>query len=269
MRLCFNGFCLGPQRPLAVDQSAQTILTLSTAIDTLNITTFFNKSSSSSDAHQTHYNNSHEIINPKPGFFDKFKMINQEDSSFHIINSDFNNSANNSTMFSHTSDNNSINTIPSQFIVDAADSQNNNLLHSSSQIELVKHDDVDTLNNTVGNIYINDCADINMQDIESEQQLTEKEKDLIKVIQLKDLRINELNQMVLHKNDEIANLKSHLDKFQSVFSGFRSVPGAMGRKMGRNIQQRQRVGISAEPQSESSMHDLLSVTFPKYEKEEQ
>lgn len=258
MRLCFNGFCLGPQRPLAVDQSAQTVLTQSTAVETLNVTTFFDKSASTRDAAG--------LVGARQAssttdFFEKFRMINPEDVNFPPSGSDFNNSANNSTMFSHNSDNNSVATLPPQFLVDSSDSQNNNLLSSSSQIELVKHDAVDQLNNTVENIYIND---ISMQDID--QQLTDKERDLIKVIQLKDQRISELQQQVLQKDDEIANLKSHLDKFQSVFSGFRS--GAMGRKIGRTNVQRQRVGISAEPQSESSMHDLLNVTFPKYEKEE-
>jgi len=107
--------------------------------------------------------------------------------------------------------------------------------------------------------------DINMDELDAEQHLTLKEKELMKVIQLKDAKIQDLNQMLVQKDDEIANLKSHLDKFQSVFSGFRS--GALVRKIGRNIQ-RQRVGISAEPQSESSMRDLLTVTFPKYDKEE-
>lgn len=259
MRLCFNGFCLGPQRPSAVEQSSQTVLTLSTAIDTLNVTTFFDKSSPSKDAYPAIDNNFHEVVHKSPSsFFEKFKMINQEDFN----NSSFNNSANNSTMFSHNIDNNSTNDLQSPFTINPSDSQNNNLVNSSSQAELVKSDAVDSLNNTVENIYIND---INMQEIDSEQHLTSKEKDLIKVIQLKDAKIHELNHMLLQKDDEIANLKSHLDKFQSVFSGFRS--GAMGRKMGRNIQ-KQRVGISAEPQSESSMLDLLSVTFPKYEKEE-
>lgn len=263
MRLCFNGFCLGPQRPSAVEQSSQTVLTLSTAIDTLNVTTFFDKTSSRHD-YKLHRQHSNELEAQKSqnSYLEKFTMINQEDTaSFQA--SDFNISANNSAMFG---DNNSITTIPSQFIVDSTDSQNNNIMSSSSQADLIKNDAVDSLNNVVENIYINDGADINMQEIEAEQHLTDKEKDLIKVIQLKEQRIVELNQMLLQKDDEIANLKSHLDKFQSVFSGIRS--GAMGRKMGRNIQQRQRVGISAEPQSESSMHDLLSVTFPKYEKEE-
>lgn len=265
MRLCFNGFCLGPQRPEAVEQSSQTVLTFKTALDTLNVTTFFDKTSY---RHDHNLYNELETQNSKPSYLEKITMINQEDNaSFQTSNLDFNNV---STIF----DNHSITTLPSQFNVDSSDSQNNNLLSSSSQIDLVKHDAVDALNNTVENIvldsvYVNEGADINMQDVGSEQELTEKEKDLIKVIQIKEQKIVELNHMLLKKDEEIANLKSHLDKFQSVFSGIRT--GAMGRKMGQqrtNIQQRQRIGISAEPQSESSMRDLLSVTFPKYEKEE-
>lgn len=252
---------------MAVEQSSQTILTFKSALDTLNITTFFDKTSS---RHAHNLYNELEAQNPKP-FSEKFTMINQEDAaSFQTSNLDFNNG---STMFSDS--NSLINALPSQIFVDRTDSQNNNLLTSASQVDLVKHDAVDALNNTVENMaldssYVNEGADINMQDVGGEQELTEKERDLIKVIQIKEQRIVELNHMLLKKDEEIANLKSHLDKFQSVFSGIRT--GAMGRKMGQqrtNIQQRQRIGISAEPQSESSMRDLLSVTFPKYEKEEQ
>lgn len=262
MRLCFNGFCLGPQRPLAVEQSSQTVLTLSTAVDTFNVTTFFDKTFPTSNAYPQTDNNLHKL-RENSSFFEKFRNINPEDcNSFQVNSSEFNLSANSSTMFS--SDNN----LQSHFAdsQNQNDSQNNNTVNSSSQIELIKHDAVESLNNNVGNIYINECFDVSMRELDSDQHLTEKEKELIKVIQLKDIKIQELNQILLQKNDEIVNLKSHLDKFQSVFSGIRT--GAMGRKIGRNIQQRQRIGISAEPQSESSMHDLLNVTFPKYEKDE-
>lgn len=256
MRLCFNGFCLGPQRPSAVEQSSQTALTFTTAIDTLNITTFFDKTSSYPGDALPKQNKSLIKVESKSSFFDKIKMINQDDSNFNHI-------ANNPTMLTH-SDNNSINNLPSQY---GADSQNNNMMNSSSQIELVKNDAVDLLNNTVENIYINESLDINMAELDAEQNLTPKEKELMKVIQIKDVKIQELNQELAQKNDEIANLKSHLDKFQSVFSGFRS--GGMARKIGRStIPPRQRIGISAEPQSESSMRDLLAHTFPKYEKGE-
>ncbi|CAO1368652.1 unnamed protein product [Diamesa tonsa] len=96
-----------------------------------------------------------------------------------------------------------------------------------------------------------------------------KKKDLIKIIQIKDLKIKELVDRVQSKDDMIANLRSHLDKFQSVFP-FRS--GAMGaRKIGRTggqVQRQRAQGISAEPQSESAVLELMNITFPKYEKEE-
>lgn len=238
MRLCFKGF-LGHQRPTAVDQSTQTFLSFSTAIDTHNITTFFDKS------HAFQAQESAKVIDTeqtKPSFVEKFTMISQDEANFQNNNSDAN-----SAMYSE-----------SQFAIEVtSDTQNNNhLLSGTSEMELVKSDVVDQMNN----IYIND---VNMQEIDTEQQLTAKERDLIKIIQLKELRIKELEQVVSMKNDEIVTLK---DKIQSVFSFSRT--GAMGRKMGHNIQRQRAQGISAEPQSESSMTDLLSVTFPKYEKEE-
>lgn len=266
--MCFNGFCLGPQRPLAVEQSSQTVLTLSTAIDTLNITTFFDKTSTI-DAYETEekFSNDFESKNTKPNFIEKFRMINPEEKNFQINNPDFA-GATNTTMFSDSS----AGDLPSPFIADSNDSQNNNhlLCSTSSQMDLMKSDVVDLLNNTVENIYINDCVDINMQEIETEAHLTAKEKDLIKVIQIKDVRIKDLEEQINRKDEEIANLKSHLDKFQSVFPFSRSGATAInqGRKIGRTIQRQRAQGISAEPQSESSMHDLLSVTFPKYDKEE-
>lgn len=247
---------------MAVEKSSQTVLTLSTAIDTLNITTFFDKTSSLDDRHSSNYPNFKSSDSTKPNFLYDPKMISSEETNFQN-NSDFNNSANNSTMFS---DSNSMIAMSSQILGDANDSQNNNhLATSSSQLELIRS--VDMLNNTVENIFINEGADINMQEVEADQHLTAKERDLIKVIQIKDVRIKELEEQLGRKDDEIANLKSHLDKFQSVFP-FRGVIHP-SRKLGRNIQRQRAQGISAEPQSESSMRDLLNVTFPKYEKEEQ
>lgn len=91
-----------------------------------------------------------------------------------------------------------------------------------------------------------------------------KEKQLLEVIQLKNVRITELENILRQKEVEVAELKSHLDKFQSVF------PFSRGRKTGANhgVQRQRAQGISAEPQSESSILELLHVTFPKYDKEE-
>jgi hypothetical protein len=234
MRLCFKGI-FAHQRPSAVDQSTQTFLSFSTAIDTLNITTFFDKSHAAAYRVQE---NSQKVISSEHTKPEKFTMISDgNDGSF---------SETTNPMYSE-----------SQFDATSTDTQNNNhLVSGTSEMELVKSDVVDQMNN----IYIND---VNMQEIDMEQQLTTKERDLIKIIQLKEMRIKELEQVVSMKNDEIVTLK---DKIQSVFSFSRT--GAMGRKMGRNIQRQRATGISAEPQSESSMTDLLSVTFPKYEKEE-
>lgn len=188
-------------------------------------------------------------------------MINPEEINFQQ-GAEPMNSGNISAMLSA---NNSVINLP----LIADDTENNNHLSTSSQMELTKSE-VDSLNNTVENIYINDGADISMQEVEIEPQLTDKEKDLIRVIQIKDVRIKQLEEQITRRDEEIANLKSHLDKFQSVFPFRSSGPGAIhpGRKIGRNIQRQRAQGISAEPQSESSMHDLLSVTFPKYDKEE-
>lgn len=95
--------------------------------------------------------------------------------------------------------------------------------------------------------------------------LLSSEEHLLQVIQIKSARINELEHLLRCKENEIAELKSHLDKFQSVFPF-----SSRGRKGGvqANGQRQRAQGISAEPQSESSVLELLHVTFPKYEKDE-
>lgn len=112
-------------------------------------------------------------------------------------------------------------------------------------------------NNVVNNRLNSLCLD------EDKSVLNSKEKELLEVIQFKNVRITELENILRQKEVEVAELKSHLDKFQSVF------PFSRGRKTGANHVQRQRAqGISAEPQSESSILELLHVTFPKYDKDE-
>lgn len=98
--------------------------------------------------------------------------------------------------------------------------------------------------------------------------LLSSEEHLLQVIQIKSARVIELEHLLRCKENEIAELKSHLDKFQSVFTF--SSGGRGGRKSGLQANgQRQRAqGISAEPQSESTVLELLHVTFPKYEKDE-
>lgn len=97
--------------------------------------------------------------------------------------------------------------------------------------------------------------------------LLSSEEHLLQVIQLKSARIHELEHLLRCKDNEIAELKSHLDKFQSVFP-FSSRVRKGGGVQGAHGQRQRAQGISAEPQSESSILELLHVTFPKYEKDE-
>lgn len=101
--------------------------------------------------------------------------------------------------------------------------------------------------------------------------LLSSEEHLLQVIQLKSARIHELEHLMRCKDNEIAELKSHLDKFQSVFpfsSRSHSRKGGASGLQGAHGQRQRAQGISAEPQSESSVLELLHITFPKYEKDE-
>ncbi|KAH8378480.1 hypothetical protein KR093_011630 [Drosophila rubida] len=121
---------------------------------------------------------------------------------------------------------------------------------------------------------------------------TPQEERFIQIIQAKELKIQEMQRALQFKDNEIAELRSHLDKFQSVFpfsrssaagcagagsastssggssvgAGPNSATGAT-RKSGQTFQRQRAQGISAEPQSESSVL-LENVSFSKYEKDE-
>ncbi|KAH8271960.1 hypothetical protein KR044_012416 [Drosophila immigrans] len=121
---------------------------------------------------------------------------------------------------------------------------------------------------------------------------TQQEERFIQIIQAKELKIQEMQRALQFKDNEIAELRSHLDKFQSVFPFSRSSaagcagPGSAStssgasssgagpnsatgatRKSGQTFQRQRAQGISAEPQSESSVL-LENVSFSKYEKDE-
>lgn len=87
-----------------------------------------------------------------------------------------------------------------------------------------------------------------------------------RIVQERDAQIAELQTTLQRKEDEIAELKSHLDKFQSVF------PFSRGRKTGTQqggaVQRQRAQGISAEPQNESQVMELMNQTFPKYDKQD-
>lgn len=258
---CFKKGFFG-LRPLTAETGTQTNLTFTNAIDTLNITTFFDKttshdhlnhrtdqpdfptinSSSTSSSPQHHLRNSNNKSS---------RMIEQEETSSNQ-QLDSQQMSNNATIGHNNNDN----------LEFSEDSQNNNhhfvpntTTTTSSQLDLINAN-VEDVKNKIDNIYINDNI---IKDVEMEEKLTPKEKELMQIIQIKDLKIKELEEQLNRKDDEIVALKSHLDKFQSVFS-----IGAMKHRAGVNRKRAQ--GISAEPQSQT---ELLNVNFPKYEKEEQ
>lgn len=142
--------------------------------------------------------------------------------------------------------------------------QNNSRMDTASELL------ADTLlayarsNNNPDNCVVNDRLNNLCLGDDNSVMLNSKEKELVEVIQLKNVRITELENILRQKDVEVAELKSQLDKFQSVF------PFSRGRKTGANhgVQRQRAQGISAEPQSESSILELLQVTFPKYDKEE-
>ncbi|KAJ3646963.1 hypothetical protein Zmor_021092 [Zophobas morio] len=86
----------------------------------------------------------------------------------------------------------------------------------------------------------------------------------------KEARIQELSKLVQQRDLEITNLRSQLDKFQSVLPLYN--PTSPKHLVGLNNNalrpRKQRAGISAEPQSEASILELSKETFPTYNKDE-
>ncbi|KYB25935.1 cGMP-dependent protein kinase, isozyme 2 forms cD4/T1/T3A/T3B-like Protein [Tribolium castaneum] len=87
----------------------------------------------------------------------------------------------------------------------------------------------------------------------------------------KETKIQELTKLVQQKDLEITNLRSQLDKFQSVLPLYN--PTSPKHYVGLNNNavlrpRKQRAGISAEPQSEASILELSKETFPTYNKDE-
>ncbi|RZC39355.1 DUF641 domain containing protein [Asbolus verrucosus] len=87
----------------------------------------------------------------------------------------------------------------------------------------------------------------------------------------KESKIIELTKLVQQRDVEITNLRSQLDKFQSVLPLYN--PTSPKHIVGLNNNavlrpRKQRAGISAEPQSEASILELSKETFPTYNKDE-
>lgn len=85
-------------------------------------------------------------------------------------------------------------------------------------------------------------------------------------LKMKEMRIQELESQLKQRDSEIVELRSHLDKFQSVFPYHVNVASPKHKPVRARKQRAQ--GISAEPQSESTLQELAQQTFPTFEKDE-
>lgn len=84
-------------------------------------------------------------------------------------------------------------------------------------------------------------------------------------------KIRELEDKLRLRDDEICQLRSHLDKFQSVFPyHIAASPKHTGlnNNLGPRTRKQRAQGISAEPQSEASIQELSRQTFPTFDKNE-
>ena len=96
--------------------------------------------------------------------------------------------------------------------------------------------------------------------------------ELQTILSMKDERIRELENQINLQEKEINELRSQLDKFQSVFPYYlASSPGHLS-PLNNNYQPRARKqraqGISAEPQSLSTIQELSQQQFPSFPKNE-
>lgn len=85
------------------------------------------------------------------------------------------------------------------------------------------------------------------------------QQELQVLLQTKDYRIRDLEAQLRLREQEILELRSHLDKFQSVF------PYHIKKNQLRPRKKRAQ-GISAEPQSHSTIQELSEQSFPAFDK---
>lgn len=267
MRVCFDGLCFASKRP-ATEEETQTVL-----------------------CENNHHHNSNNSNNITGG------IINLTTSASSIIDSTTSNNYNNlqNKEFIKTKNNYKMQE-PTQLQLQqptsptTIDIGNNN---SQAQIQMnncyatsqpIHTNNINANINTMdklGNLCLNDSNNQQQQQPTQQQLLmTPKELELQQLLIERDTKIRELEDNLRRKNDEVAELRSHLDKFQSVFPFSRSSTGGSGnvsssgssgvtgRKAGtgQGVQRQRAQGISAEPQNETTVLEMLQVIFPKYDK---
>ncbi|XP_061515456.1 cGMP-dependent protein kinase, isozyme 2 forms cD4/T1/T3A/T3B isoform X2 [Anopheles gambiae] len=287
MRVCFDGLCFASRRP-AVEQETQTVLCGATALDAqqlgrlLKYTNFASpaavpvsaaprfgdvllpssvpaakKTAASATAAST------DASVSAHGFASSDRSVARSSSSSSRCEQSASVPRDRNDRDGKMSDQSASATAPVPS--DASDTVNNNLdagtVNSYKQLAQLQGDQ--QVQGILQNLFIGDGEALG---------LSPQVQELLKVVQAKDIRIRELEDMLRQKHDEVAELRSHLDKFQSVFrtSGGATGVSPGGRKLGTHggVQRQRAQGISAEPQSESSVLELMHVTFPKYDKEE-
>lgn len=95
-------------------------------------------------------------------------------------------------------------------------------------------------------------------------------QEIQRLLQSKEDQIRELMEKLRLRDEEICQLRSHLDKFQSVFPFYVASPKHKGlnNNVGPRPRKQRAQGISAEPQSEASIQELSRQTFQTYDKNE-
>lgn len=293
MRVCFDGLCFASRRPAAVEQETQTVLCGATALDTQHLVRLlkyanfaaptnglglaFGTSPVPPPSQSPSQSQSQTQTHPLPSSGASLLSSSSPLSS----SVDFRVSAGKDLVVPSLQ-------LVASTIVAGTMNENTGDLGASSIIQQPQHLQTgnqlqnDTINNNFDNTTGNSVKQIVMLQGDLQQNLyindpsclnlTPREQELLKVIQARDIRIRELEDCLRHKHDEVAELRSHLDKFQSVFRSSGGAGGVSpgGRKMGAQggVQRQRAQGISAEPQRDISVLELMHVTFPKYDKDE-
>lgn len=309
MRVCFDGLCFASRRPAAVEQETQTVLCGATALDTQHLVRLLKYANFAAPTNGLGLAfGTPPVLAPQSqsqtqtqSFSSQTQTQSQPSSGASLL-SPASSALSSSSVASHGSAGKDL-VVPSLKLVAStivAGTMNENsgdlgdasIIQQTQQLQTANQQlQNDTFNNNfdvtaaaaaaaaaavnnvkqIGmlqgdlqqNLYINDPTSLN---------LTPREQELLKVIQARDIRIRELEDCLRHKHDEVAELRSHLDKFQSVFRSSGGAGGVSpgGRKMGAHggVQRQRAQGISAEPQRDISVLELMHVTFPKYDKED-
>ncbi|KAL1464375.1 hypothetical protein WDU94_004026 [Cyamophila willieti] len=104
--------------------------------------------------------------------------------------------------------------------------------------------------------------------ITSEAMGTVNVEELQVLLQCKETKVHELEEKVRVQNEEILQLRSQLDKFQSVFPYHNPhLNNNININLARPRKQRAQ-GISAEPQSLISLQEINQQTLPSYPKKD-